>query len=50
RLITGGAGLIFKGRGFYATDSRRAARTANREGGRTCCGRQTRCDTPPCRQ
>jgi len=42
RLPGAGAGVIFKGRGFYATDYK------NRTSGKTCCGRTERCDNPPC--
>lgn len=41
RLITGGAGIIFKGSGFYVTDYKRNQN-------KTCCGRDEPCDTPPC--
>ena len=47
RLI--GAGVIFKGTGFYGTDYAASSRTApacGRE--RTCCGRETPCDASPC--
>ena len=53
RLIGAGMGIIFKGKGFYATDykenasSGRPARRSLGEGG-TCCGRTERCDKPPC--
>jgi putative FmdB family regulatory protein len=50
RLISGGAGLIFKGEGFYATDSRNSSRRGTPRQGRTCCGRETPCDVPPCRR
>ena len=43
RLIGKGAGIIFKGSGFYATDYRK-----DTSSGRTCCGRTERCETPPC--
>ncbi len=46
RLISGGGGLIFKGKGFYATDYGGSATRCGR--GRTCCGRETACDSPPC--
>ena len=43
RLVSPGAGIIFKGNGFYQTDYK------NRHtGGGTCCGREERCDKPPC--
>ena len=53
RLIGRGAGIIFKGPGFYATDykkgvpSDKPAPQSPGEGG-TCCGRTERCDKPPC--
>ncbi|MBN1999109.1 zinc ribbon domain-containing protein [candidate division KSB1 bacterium] len=34
RKISGGAGIIMGG--------------SSRSGGRTCCGREERCETPPC--
>jgi len=43
RLIGKGIGIIFKGSGFYSTDYKRSTPT-----GRTCCGRDEPCDTPPC--
>ncbi|HDN86549.1 MAG: zinc ribbon domain-containing protein [Candidatus Omnitrophota bacterium] len=43
RLIEGGAGFIFKGSGFYATDYKIRSSSI-----RTCCGRSERCDRPPC--
>ncbi len=43
RLFGAGAGIIFKGSGFYATDYKN-----NNSSGRSCCGRTERCDTPPC--
>ena len=47
RLIGGGAGVIFKGSGFYATDY---ARTNSLACGRDrpCCGRDIPCDKRPC--
>ena len=45
RLISGGGGLIFKGKGFYATDSRSSTRCGR---GQTCCGRDTPCNSPAC--
>lgn len=41
RLIGKGAGIIFKGSGFYSTDYK------NSSSG-TCCGRTERCEKPPC--
>lgn len=43
RLIGRGMGVIFKGKGFYATDYKDSSSS-----GRTCCGRTERCDKPPC--
>jgi putative FmdB family regulatory protein len=48
RLIGTGAGIIFKGSGFYQTDYKQnnASRTrCGRE--QTCCGREVACDAPP---
>jgi len=47
RLISGGAALIFKGNGFYATDHRSSGNAACGAATR-CCGRSQPCDTPPC--
>jgi putative FmdB family regulatory protein len=35
RLISGGAGLVFKGSGFYITDYQRAGRPPERDGSST---------------
>ncbi|MBN1522789.1 MAG: zinc ribbon domain-containing protein [Candidatus Aureabacteria bacterium] len=43
RLIGTGMGFIFKGTGFYATDYRNSGFS-----GKTCCGRNERCEKPPC--
>ena len=49
RLIGTGAGIIFKGSGFYATDYRSSQPRAPRCGNdRPCCGRDVPCNTPPC--
>ncbi|MCD6287954.1 MAG: zinc ribbon domain-containing protein [Candidatus Hydrogenedentes bacterium] len=49
RLIGSGAGIIFKGSGFYATDYQHNSRTNTRCGrDKPCCGRDTPCDTKPC--
>jgi len=48
RLIGGGAGVIFKGTGFYATDYKRSEPPTRCGADRTCCGRSTPCDSPPC--
>ncbi|MBN1972047.1 MAG: hypothetical protein JW787_00290 [Sedimentisphaerales bacterium] len=47
RLIGGGAGIIFKGSGFYATDYRSNSRPSCGRN-QTCCGRNTPCDKKPC--
>lgn len=39
RLIVGGTGFIMKGRGAPASHCERET---------PCCGRETRCDRPPC--
>ena len=46
RLISGGAAVIFKGSGFYATYSQNTSPACGRE--RPCCGRDTPCDKKPC--
>jgi len=43
RLIGSGIGVIFRGKGFYATDYKNET-PANV----SCCGRTQRCDNPPC--
>ena len=50
RLIGRGAGVIFKGNGFHATDygSGGSAACSMESTGRTCCGRATRCNAPNC--
>jgi len=48
RLIGTGAGIIFKGSGFHATDYRSSRPSCGRD--RSCCGRDTPCDTRPCDQ
>ncbi len=48
RLIGRGAGVIFKGGGFHATDDGAGAACPLESTGRTCCGRASRCDTPRC--
>ena len=53
RLISSGAGLIFKGEGFYSTDYKnKGVPPAVPECGRSspCCGRETPCDTPGCKK
>lgn len=49
RLFGTGAGIIFKGSGFYATDYKQQSESRTRCGrDTTCCGRDTPCDSPPC--
>ena len=50
RLIGSGAGIIFKGSGFYSTDYGSSATGSLPSCGRgqTCCGRDTPCDTRRC--
>ena len=50
RLPSTGVGVIFKGSGFYATDYGRSDHGLSTRCGReqTCCGRDERCDNPPC--
>jgi putative FmdB family regulatory protein len=46
RLISGGAGLIFKGAGFHTTDYPQARPSCGRD--TPCCGRDSVCDSKPC--
>ena len=47
RLISGGAGVIFKGSGFYATDyNKDVSPSCGRN--TPCCGRDVPCDKKPC--
>lgn len=46
RIISAGAGIIFKGSGFHATDYHGAQPDCGRDA--PCCGRNTRCDRGPC--
>jgi len=48
RLIGAGGAVILKGSGFYATDYRTSKGASRCGQGRTCCGRDTPCDTRPC--
>ena len=48
RVISGGAGLIFRGNGFYATDYRDGRGTASCGRTTRCCGRSEPCNAPPC--
>ena len=47
RMISGGAGLIFRGNGFYATDYNGSRGTTCDRNVR-CCGRSEPCKAPPC--
>ncbi len=47
RLISGGAGFIFKGSGRDRPSQRERGCSLERLG-RTCCGREERCDHPRC--
>jgi len=47
RLISGGAGFILKG-ARSENSSRRDGACSLESTGRTCCGRDTRCETPGC--
>lgn len=47
RLITGGGGFIMKG-GGAAGGKRSSGGCSLETTGRTCCGRDQRCDKPPC--
>jgi putative FmdB family regulatory protein len=47
RLLSGGAGFIVRGLSRGADDRRRSACSVDGVG-RTCCGREERCDRPPC--
>ena len=49
RVIGTGAGIFFKGSGFHATDYKRPAGAPACGHDRPCCGRETRCDSPPCK-
>jgi len=46
KLIGAGAGIIFRGSGFHATDYGTAKTRCGRDS--TCCGRQTPCEKKPC--
>jgi putative FmdB family regulatory protein len=51
RLVSGGAGIIFKGNGFHSTDYKKKNILDNKTRcGRNqpCCGRETPCEKPPC--
>jgi putative FmdB family regulatory protein len=47
RLISGGAGVIFKSSGFQKTDyNQKTSPSCGRD--RPCCGREIPCDKKPC--
>lgn len=48
RLISGGAGFIVKGSGEGRMGARGTACSLE-SWGKTCCGREERCEIPPCR-
>jgi putative FmdB family regulatory protein len=51
RILSGGAGVIYKGSGFYTTDykNRNEAGSITRCGKeQTCCGRDVPCEKPSC--
>ncbi|PIE33544.1 FmdB family transcriptional regulator [candidate division KSB3 bacterium] len=51
RLLGKGAGFIMKGGGSHPTASccgQSHNQSHNHEGGQRCCGREERCDRPPC--
>jgi len=47
RLISGGAGILLKGSGHNRSRRDRDG-CSMEQGGRTCCGRDERCEKPPC--
>ncbi len=47
RLLSGGSGFILKSGGNRASENR-GSDCAFEQTGRTCCGRDQRCDTSPC--
>ena len=47
RLVSGGAGFIFKGIGQSRFDQHRQGCSLEQRG-TTCCGREERCGAPPC--
>ena len=48
RLISGGAGFIFKGAGHNRATGPRGGECSFERFGKTCCGREERCGEPPC--
>jgi putative FmdB family regulatory protein len=49
RIITGGTGFIFKGSANGRIDQH-SGECSLEHMGRTCCGRDTRCEKPPCNE
>ena len=47
RVISGGAGVVFKGKGFYSTDYGKGNSAPACGRGTRCCGRSEPCDNPP---
>jgi putative FmdB family regulatory protein len=47
RLVSGGAGFILKGKRPGGAEPHGQACSLEKGGG-TCCGRDSRCDRPPC--
>lgn len=47
RLVSGGLGFVFKGHG-QTRPGRSPGGCSLERTGETCCGRQDRCDKPPC--
>jgi putative FmdB family regulatory protein len=47
RVVSGGAGFIFRGSGQRRADHRRGECSFEHVG-KTCCGRNERCEEPPC--
>jgi putative FmdB family regulatory protein len=46
RLISGGAGLVFKGSGFYITDNRGSGSSSS--GGESACAQSSSCENGSC--
>jgi putative FmdB family regulatory protein len=50
RLIGTGAGILFKGSGFYATDYAKSSSGTRCGRDTTCCGSDTPCVQKPCEE
>ncbi|MBN2534426.1 MAG: zinc ribbon domain-containing protein [Spirochaetales bacterium] len=53
RLVSGGAGIIFKGNDFHSTDYKTQNLSKNRTRcgkNEPCCGRKTPCEKPSCEE